>query len=102
VRKAVRREARSLAQLVATDDIFGDRVDAAESSLDFNLFTVEAVATWVRGLSSRLQALYNLVYVHGCTQREVATTIGVSQPRVAQLHRQLLELGRVELAHLAA
>lgn len=64
--------------------------------------TVEAVAGWVAGLPRRLKAVYRALYAEELTQREAAKILRVSQPRVAQLHRELLELGRRDLRHLAA
>jgi DNA-directed RNA polymerase specialized sigma24 family protein len=62
----------------------------------------DTIARWVNGLPKSLQKLYELIYVKECTQREAASLMRVSQPRIAQLHRQLLQRGRQELAHLAA
>ena len=61
-----------------------------------------AVRWWIASLSDRQRLLYELIYVAGHTQREAAQRLSVSQPRVAQLHQQLLERGRVHLQHHAA
>lgn len=63
---------------------------------------IAEVAAWTQKIPQQLRAIYEHLYVHGWTQRETARFLGVSQPRVAQLHRQLLEAGRRELQHLAA
>ena len=60
------------------------------------------VRLWTTSLPQRFQQLYSLLYVHGATQREAARAMGISQPRVAQLHHELLALGRQGLARLAA
>lgn len=60
------------------------------------------VRLWLIGLPQRLQQLYSLLYVQGATQREAARAMGVSQPRVAQLHRELLTLGREGFTSVAA
>ncbi len=64
--------------------------------------TTGVVNQWVRAQSAKLQAMYDLLYVHGYTQREAAATMGVTQARVAQLHRALLMRGRIELGDLVA
>jgi len=63
---------------------------------------IQSVRNWVAELPTRLARLYQLLYVEGATQREVAGRMRLSQPRVAQLHRQLLEAGRRDLASLGA
>jgi DNA-directed RNA polymerase specialized sigma subunit len=73
-----------------------------EPPSDVLSLATDAIRRWIRSLSARLQAVYHLLYVRGCTQREAATVIGVTQPSVAQLHRQLLQRGRRELLHLWA
>ena len=60
------------------------------------------IALWVSRLPRRLQELFRHVYADGRSQREVARIMGLSQPRVAQLHRQLLQRGRTDFAELAA
>ena len=42
------------------------------------------------------------LYEDARPQREVATLLGVSQPRVAQMHAELLSRGRTQLVGLAA
>lgn len=63
---------------------------------------VRAVARWIGDLSPRLQETFRLLYVEGYSQSEAAVILGVTQPRVAQLHRALLALGRTSLAPYAA
>ena len=63
---------------------------------------IAEVAAWVQTMPPQLRAVYHHLYVDGRTQREAAQVMGVTQPRVAQLHGQLLEAGRRELHHLAA
>jgi len=62
----------------------------------------EIVAEWVRGLPHQLAQVFELLYRHGLTQAEAGVIMGVSQPRVAQLHAQLLARGKTELVALAA
>jgi RNA polymerase sigma factor (sigma-70 family) len=59
-----------------------------------------SVARWVNELAPRLQDLYRVLYVDQKSQREAAIVLGVSQPRVAQLHHELLTQGRVALRRL--
>jgi DNA-directed RNA polymerase specialized sigma subunit len=61
-----------------------------------------AVETWITHLPLRLRDIYQHLYADERSQREAAHLMRLSQPRVAQLHRQLLKRGREELAHLAA
>ena len=63
---------------------------------------IQSVRRWAVDLPTRLARLYQLLYVEGATQREAARQMRLSQPRVAQLHRQLLDAGRRDLASLAA
>lgn len=60
------------------------------------------VRQWIGYQPSQFQALFDLLYREDLSQRDAAMRLGVSQPRVAQLHRQLLERGKGELRDLAA
>jgi RNA polymerase sigma factor (sigma-70 family) len=44
------------------------------------------------------QEIYKLLYVEGLTQRAAAKRLGVSQPRIAQLHTSLLKIGQIVFA----
>lgn len=61
-----------------------------------------SVQRWVDGLPAALKKVYQLLYVEGASQRAAAETLGCSQSRVNQLHRELIERGRLELMPLAA
>jgi RNA polymerase sigma factor (sigma-70 family) len=50
------------------------------------------VKEWVLELPEPHATIFRLLYVERKTQRVVAEEIGVSQPRVAQLHRSFLDL----------
>jgi DNA-directed RNA polymerase specialized sigma subunit len=65
-----------------------------------DLFVTCAVKRFIGLLPDKLRTLYELVYVKGCTQREAAAELGVTQPRVAQLHADLLQRGHQELGYL--
>ena len=89
--------------ILPIDEVLAERLeDKGPRPDDNDPWIRDAVARWVNGLSKSLQKLYELIYVKGYTQREAASLMGISQPRVTQLHRQLLQRGRQELAHLAA
>lgn len=62
--------------------------------------SVSAVTSWVAGLPHRLRDIYRYLYVEERSQREVAKLLRLTQPRIAQLHRSLLALGREQLADL--
>ena len=61
-----------------------------------------SVSMWLSTLPARLRIVFDVLYVRGYTQREASTALNISQPRIAQLHRELLERGRMELSTLAA
>jgi len=63
---------------------------------------ISAVTVWTMGLPAPLERIYRLLYVEERSQRETAALMKISQPRVAQLHRRLIELGRTQLVELAA
>lgn len=67
-----------------------------------DVFGERRVRGWIGDQSPQLQAVFRLLYCNDLSQREAATMLGVSQPRVAKLHRQLLERGVAELQDLAA
>jgi DNA-directed RNA polymerase specialized sigma24 family protein len=60
---------------------------------------MSAIRRWTRCTPIPLQRIYQLLYVEGRTQADAAKQLGVSQPRVAALHRSLLMLGRTNLPH---
>jgi len=62
----------------------------------------EVVAEWLATLPRRLQQVFTGLYVNGCTQRQLATLLGVSQPRIATLNRELIECGRRAFVPTAA
>jgi RNA polymerase sigma factor (sigma-70 family) len=62
----------------------------------------DEVRDWVQDQSPRMQQLYDCLFVNRLTQEQTAELIGVTQGRVCQLRRQLLERGRNELVALAA
>ncbi len=104
VRNSCRRETRALRLVDPKEPIELEAIgsDAVDESEDETSSRIADVAAWVHGLSTRLQTIFTLLYVQSNTQREAAELLGVSQPRVAQLHLELLRQGRLELAHLAA
>lgn len=67
-----------------------------------DVFAIRKVGKWVHQLPGNLRRIYEALYVKGNTLREAAALMGLSHPRVAQLHQQLLARGQRELNHLAA
>ena len=98
VRDAARRERRMFGVAAPLDDADTAVDPATEERSDL----IDWSADWVSLLPRRLNQLYNLLYVQGYTQREAAPLLGVSQPRVTQLHQELLRRGRAELIERAA
>lgn len=77
-----------------------DVVDSSQQRPDE--FAVDEVRQWLRTLPVPLQRVYQLLFVNEYSQREAAAILGVSQPRIAQLHRALIERGNRDLQQLAA
>jgi RNA polymerase sigma factor (sigma-70 family) len=63
---------------------------------------ISSLMAWMGSLPSSLQQVYRHLYGDGLSQREAARLMKLSQPRVAQLHRQLVSRARKYLTHLAA
>jgi len=53
-----------------------------------------ALNQWVASLPRFLAEIFEAIYELRLSQRQVAVRLGVSQPRVQQLHRQLIQLAR--------
>jgi len=96
IRTANRRESRYRGDPL--DDQQESHAQAHTDDLDRAL----DVSAWVARQSVRLRRVYRHVYIEGRSQREMSQMMKVSQPRVAQLHHQLLTSGRTALACLAA
>lgn len=60
------------------------------------------VAAWIKTLPMPMQDVYYHLYSENLSQRETARLLNLSQPRVSQLHNQILKRGREELKRLAA
>jgi DNA-directed RNA polymerase specialized sigma24 family protein len=56
------------------------------------------ISVWASQLPTRLRAVYFHLYTEEHSQRDTARVMRISQPRVAQLHHQLLDRARRELA----
>jgi RNA polymerase sigma factor (sigma-70 family) len=58
------------------------------------------VARALQNIPARLRDVYRTLYEEGMSQKEAAGVLGISQPRVAQLHRRLRdELAPLLVAH---
>ena len=55
-----------------------------------------SIREWLAELGEPHRTIFELLYVERMNQREAAKHLGRSQPRVAQLHRSLLDLARAE------
>lgn len=78
------------------DEKFGElQVRASENAV------VLSISQWLATLPERLRATFYAVYLHGYTQREAGRVLKISQPRMSQLHRELLDRGRRDLLPLA-
>jgi RNA polymerase sigma factor (sigma-70 family) len=56
-----------------------------------------SVRQWLADLGEPHATMFRLLYVECLSQREAAAELGVTQPRVAQRHRSLLEEARASL-----
>lgn len=79
-----------------------DENDSPEAELE-RAEIRDHVRRWIAAGPPRQREVYSLVYETGLTQRDAAKQMGVSQPRITQLHKSLLAKGRHDLGgHLAA
>ncbi len=98
LRSAFRREARSFTTRSPLAEEIDD--DLAAPTNEGVEERAAAVSAWIAGLPVPFREVYKHLYSEDLSQREAARIMRMSQPRVAQLHRQLMELGRKELPHL--
>lgn len=98
MRSALRHEFRRVSSQSPFADEVTDDIPAPEAEAEEAC--TAAITSWVASLPDRLQAIYRYLYVENRTQREAAKLMGVTQPRIAQMHRCLLDLGREQLVDL--
>jgi RNA polymerase sigma factor (sigma-70 family) len=99
-RKLIKHAAMSAARKERTRfrGLSNNRADLEDNLEVRRIGSAEAeVVDWITTLPSRLKGVYELLYERGYTQREAAEMLHVSQPRVAQLHNELIRRGREEL-----
>jgi RNA polymerase sigma factor (sigma-70 family) len=100
IRSALRRDGRSF---TTRSRMAQELTEDIEAPTDEPEDGDQAVVTaWAMQLPARLRGVYHHLYAGDRSQRQVALLMRMSQPRVAQLHQQLLQRGREELAYLAA
>jgi RNA polymerase sigma factor (sigma-70 family) len=73
---------------------FEDVVDPETAALLDDIEDLISLRHWLAELGEPHATTYRLLYAEGLSQRDAAQQLGISQPRVAQRHRSLLELGR--------
>jgi RNA polymerase sigma factor (sigma-70 family) len=88
--------------LDVAEELDADNLTATSDAEQVDEFAAAGVRRWLRTLPTQLQRLYRLLYVEDMSQREAAREMGVSQPRIAQLHRALLQRGESCLYKFAA
>jgi RNA polymerase sigma factor (sigma-70 family) len=93
IKNRVRKEAHRLARQRRFDGPLESNV-ADEQDLSDDRGSVDAVKRWVQELPEPHATTFRLLYVESMTQRSAARQMGVSQPRVAQLHRSFLCFAR--------
>lgn len=95
--EVVRERKRSLS---AVDSEVVERLGDAHANLlaleaaDDDVIARKLVARWVATLPLKLRAVFCGIYRRDLSQRELATRMRLTQGRVAQLHGELLRLGR--------
>lgn len=107
IKNSTRNSARSETPYLEKIDLVEDLENLEETEIvsgfqntDIDHFAVAAVRKFVSTLPQNLQAVYKLIFQDELTQRDAARRIGVSQPRVAELKRELLRRGKRELTRL--
>ena len=105
VRRVISNSAKNSARQtqVAARMVSGDALEGLEEEpVVRDVLAERRVRQWIDEQPSQLQAVFHLLYCEDLSQREAAVRLGVSQPRVAKLHRQLLARAAEELRDLAA
>lgn len=62
---------------------------------------LDALCDWLLKAPAKLRQVFEGLYVLGLSQRQLAARLGVSQPRVAALHRELMDSGRMAVLAVA-
>jgi DNA-directed RNA polymerase specialized sigma subunit len=100
IKNLVLKEAARLARQRRFETPLGenpDEHDGPQSGICDDCGHIDTVRDWVGELPEPHATIFHLLYVKGLRQRPAAQVMGVSQPRVAQLHRSLLDLAREAL-----
>lgn len=105
LRSAISNSVQNAARqtLVAANEAPPDGLDDLKTETpERDLLAEQRVRAWIAEQPHQLRAVYDLLYGEDVSQREAAERLGLSQPRVAQLHRDLLARGRDEFCLRAA
>jgi RNA polymerase sigma factor (sigma-70 family) len=73
---------------------FDDDAEPATAALLDDNEDLISLRHWLAELGEPHATTYRLLYAESLSQRDAAVQLGISQPRVAQLHRSLLDYGR--------
>jgi RNA polymerase sigma factor (sigma-70 family) len=71
-----------------------DPIEAAEEMADdsqresYEPVLIQRLRDAIQALPSSLQQIFGLLYVEGISQRDAASRLGISQPRVSKLHKE--------------
>jgi RNA polymerase sigma factor (sigma-70 family) len=94
-RSARRTELRHLTRVQPLDNV----LERQSGYRSFTEATTIDVHRFVDRLPVHLRRIYDGLYVRDLDQRALASELGLSQPRVAKLHAELLQKGREFFRH---
>ena len=90
---AVRKERSGFGTMAFARVEFDDELVRGPEGDDSN----DRVVDWAASLPANLKDIYEFLYVQRYTQHEIAQRLGVTRPRVTQLHTQLKRRAREHL-----
>jgi RNA polymerase sigma factor (sigma-70 family) len=101
IKHAILKEAARIARQRAFEtslDGISDDGEANQTGLVDRNSQADLVRRWCQELGEPHATIYRLLYSEGVRQRRAAEELGVSQPRIAQLHKSFLNLARAAFA----